>query len=368
MITLDPLAFDIANNIVDEREFRYRILDGKGNIVMGDNLDALDPNDANYIVTESDLEYNQWKLLSVVSINKYISRVFHALEIILVFALLGIAACLLINKKLTELLVRPIEKLTKYMRKVEKGEFGVQIENVAQGELGYLQNQFNHMNRTIKRLMEERIEREHLKRKAEIAMLTAQINPHFLYNTLNTINCIAKLEGQKSISDMVVDLGEILRYSITNSEELVPLSLEVLYLLKYCNIMNARFGGNIVLEKEIEPGLENHLMPKLLLQPIVENSFKHAFSNKSQGRIIIKASQNTGVIYVSISDDGDGIDENQCELINKSMEEMSQTEEIGLKNVNQRIKLYYGAEYGISISSQKSKGTTINLTLKGETL
>lgn len=196
-------------------------------------------------------------------------------------------------------------------------------------------------------------------KKAKIAILNAQLKPHFIYNTLNTINWMAVEHNQADISKMVVSLASILQYTFRDYEIIVHFSEEVNWLEQYLFIMSNRFHGKFVVNYDIDPVLYNCYVPKLLLQPLVENSIVHGFRDRSAGGIItISGWISEDELYFSITDNGCGIPEERLASILND-----ENSSIGCRNVDNKLKLIYGEEYGIQMTSAENRGTTITVRM-----
>jgi two-component system sensor histidine kinase YesM len=251
------------------------------------------------------------------------------------------------------------------MKRVENGQLTTRMKAFSALELNHLAKGFNRMVEEISTLLTRVKNEQERKRKAEFKVLQNQINPHFLYNTLESINSMAVLHGSRDISKMTINLGKLLRISI-NAADKVSVSDEVRHAMSYLEIQKVRFDERFAFEIEIDKQLEHYFILKLVLQPLVENILIHAFErNKDDGFIKIHGgiSKNEGFFF--IEDNGVGITNdvlatfNEC---NKGSQASSQSIGCGVMNVQERLKLYYGKRYGMIICSDKNKGTTVKLT------
>lgn len=251
---------------------------------------------------------------------------------------------------------RPINSLMKMTRKIEKGSFGVRVENNARSnyEFELLTNSFNSMSSELKRLFEKVYKEQLALRDARILALQSQINPHFLNNTLEMMNWQARMAGDNTVSEMIEALSTLLDSSMDRSERRkIPLSEELRSVDAYLYIISMRFGKRISIEKEIDPSLLSYMVPRLILQPIVENSVIHGIEPAQGGTIIIKLLRTGNQLCISIINNGKALTDGDIEKISKILAEdddnTSGSERLGLKNVNQRVKLIYGEESGFSI-------------------
>lgn len=224
-------------------------------------------------------------------------------------------------------------------------------------EVGSLYRSFNERNQRIQNLIEKNNEANKKEKEYHIQALNAQINPHFMYNTLDTINWMAKDLKAKDISKMITSLSRILRYSISKKEDIVTLDEEINCIKNYLNIYEERYEKAFTSEFYINPEILEYKTFKLLLQPLVENSLIHGFSRQMKGgNIIIRGDMKGENGVLRIIDNGEGMTKERIFYV------LSQdSDRIGLSNINQRLKLLYGAEYGMTIESTPGEGTMIIL-------
>lgn len=239
-------------------------------------------------------------------------------------------------------------------------------------EIGVLYNEYNNMIDEIRAYIKEQYQDKLITLDSQMRALEAQINSHFLYNTLESINSIAEIEGVESISTMALALGDMFRYSIKTKSELVPVSDELKHVNDYMSIQKIRFEDKFQLDVDIENNVSNLLVLKLILQPIVENALYHGFEGLSRkGTIHLSCYFEEDNLYLKVADDGIGIPQEQLIKIQNHLAEAPQfselgqrsTQSIGLKNIHSRIALYYGKDYGLSIESTQGAGTTVTIRL-----
>lgn len=237
-------------------------------------------------------------------------------------------------------------------------------------EVGTLYNEYNSMveelNTSVKRDYQDKL----ILMDAQMKSLEARINSHFLFNTLETINSMAEIDGNDHIATMSLALGNMFRYTIKTQSELVTLEEELHHVMDYVSIQTIRFDERFKLELQLDDTMRNLYLLKLILQPLVENSLYHGLNYCTSGdTIAISGHISNGCIYIDVSDNGVGMELSQLETLRSRLrEEPSFTElghrsrqSIGLKNIHSRIELYYGKGYGLSIDSHAGKGTTIHI-------
>lgn len=257
----------------------------------------------------------------------------------------------------------PITKMIDQMKKVESGNLQVRVETDVNNELRDLGEGFNQMVQKIDGLMEEVIAAERNRSEMELEVLHAQINPHFLYNTLNTIRWMAVIKGEEQISSTIVALVKLLRVSISLGKSMITVREEVEYIENYLRIQRLRFDQRYDISYAI---LEEHhdiLIPKLILQPIVENSLIYGIGERENNESILHIGIYTmtagDCVKIVVEDNGPGISKEVQEIIFKDEKNVNKFSTVGLNNVNQRIKMYFGERYGLEIHSQLGQGTKI---------
>lgn len=265
-------------------------------------------------------------------------------------------------------LMRGIRQLNQGMEQVANGNLGVRANIRSRDEVRQLAEGFNDMVRRLNELMAETYMQGIRRKEAELNSLQAQINPHFLYNTLESINWEAMMMtgGPNKVSEMVTALSDLLRLSISKGKEIVWFQDEIDHVKNYLILQKERYSDKFEVEWEIDERLYRYRTLKLILQPLVENAIYHGLELKDgPGVISIKGKLADGGLALEIADDGLGMDEAQLEAVRSSIEEQrpSQPAGIGIRNVHERIRLYYGESYGIEVFSARNAGTRIVIRL-----
>ncbi|WP_078411851.1 cache domain-containing sensor histidine kinase [Priestia abyssalis] len=265
-----------------------------------------------------------------------------------------------------------IHELLTSMKQVESGRLSKRMGRFKFKELQNISQGFNNMIGKLQQLMSDIENEQERKREAQFKVLQQQINPHFLYNTLESINALAALNGQREISKMTINLGKLLRISINGGYE-VKVKDEIRHVISYLEIQKIRFDNRFAFEVNVEEELNDYPVLKLILQPLVENILIHAFSNSDDegGLIKIRGTISNGQGEFWIEDNGKGIDENVLIELNKWKLENHHTQRNnghGVRNVDERIRLFYGEKYGLLICSTKHEGTCIKISfpIKGD--
>lgn len=260
--------------------------------------------------------------------------------------------------------VRPTEKLIKHMKKLEAGRFSDKIDEVRKDEFGRVFSAYNNMSEKIENLIQELYQEKLVKREMELKILQEKINPHFLYNTLDTINWIAQENNIDDISKMVISLSTMYRKTFNRGRDLITINDVMTSISCYLDIQQIRYGDAFDYSIDCEPETENLEVLNLIIQTIVENAIVHGMEGMSgRGRIDIQAVRTGKFLTVTVSDNGAGMSNEKLELIKTSINARGLESESGLRNVQKRIKLYYGNNYGIEIFSKIGEGTRVRVTL-----
>lgn len=324
-------------------------------------------NGTTYLVVYNESSYSGVKTIMLTPSETILNEVNHLRKVVMMVVVIGIFISLLLAFVLSKPLVGSIYTLRKAMEKVQKGNLNQRVSILSNDEIGQLGKGFNHMINEIDRLVSEVYETGLREKEAEIKALQSQMNPHFLYNTLETINMLAITKGNLEVSDMVTSLGRLLRYTIDNSSRIVTLEEELSFIYSYIAIQKVRMGENLQYKEEIDPSLYDVLIPKLVLQPLVENAMIHGLFGQG-GRINIKAVSKNELLEIVIQDNGRGVAAEKLEELKKSLEtgQLKPTQNhtgIAMPNVHERIQLLYGKQYGMEIESQAQQGFSVLLKM-----
>lgn len=262
-------------------------------------------------------------------------------------------------------LYQPIAQLKDQMLKVGEGDFDIYLEHDREDEMGILINGFNDMIAKVNYLFNEVFRTKYQKKEAELKALQSQITPHFLYNTLNSIRCVSILHEDNAVSQMLESLIDLLRATAGNKNIFIRLEQELSQVEDYVDIIRFRYNDAFKVIYDIEPEAYHLDVPKLIIQPLVENSIQHGLDLRSnEGEIYIKASEEGDNLVIKVIDNGRGISEAKIRAILNNEEDKSKNlSGIGVFNVDERIKLYYGEEYGLSYQAHEGGGTEAIITL-----
>ncbi len=302
----------------------------------------------------------------IVGVNPIEGLLSNRQAIQLYYALWGIGCFLviiLLSILISSRITKPIKLLRQSMRSVESGEFDVEAAIESDDEIGGLGRDYNIMIAKIRDLVHQTIADEKTKRKSELKALQNQITPHFLYNTLDSIIWMAEGNRQKDVVRMVAALARLLRLSISKGEELIPIRDEIEHITNYLIIQKMRYKDKLDFLLDVDEEIMRFRTLKLILQPLVENSIYHGIKNKPDpGTIRVLGKRVDGKILLSIEDDGVGMSAESLARI-FTPDNGTRHRGVGVSNVNERIKLYFGPEFGLDYRSEPAKGTTVSIWL-----
>ncbi len=312
----------------------------------------------NFLVTHLDLSRPGWKLVNLVPLDE-LSQDTRIIQNITLYAVIGsFALCLLVIILFSLKVLSPLKQLRKSMKYLENENFDVNIEVKGNDEIALLGKSFNKMSKRLGELINEVYAVQIKQKEAELKALQAQINPHFLYNTLDTIYWMCRMEKAMESSNLVQALSKLFRLSLNSGNEFTSVKNEVDHLRNYITIQEKRFEDMIKFNISLSEEVLECKVVKLVLQPLVENAIHHGIEKKGTGgKVDIGIYKEGENLVYKITDDGAGADEDEMNSLLKKVEEGNRG--FGIKNVNDRIKLYFGNNYGIQFKSSPGNGMTV---------
>ena len=365
------------------------ILDAKGNIVyhpqqqqlynelQTENISLIMDTDEDTVLTGtgndgklysiSRSEKTGWTVVDCTNVKELLSKSRQAQSVYVLTAIILVIVALLFSRFMARSITLPIQKLRDSMKKVQEGDFSVSDVVVdSKNEIGSLTKSFDVMTHRIHELMEQNVHEQEEKRKSELKALQSQINPHFLYNTLDSIIWMAEGKKNEEVVLMTASLARLLRQSISNEDEVVPIANEVEYARGYLTIQKMRYKDKLEFQIEVDSSILYIPLIKLVLQPIIENAIYHGLKYKeSKGLLIVRGFMKDGNAVLQVIDDGVGMDEETLAHIYDKHKVNYHSNGVGVYNVQKRLKLYYGEDYGITYTSELGKGTTATITIPG---
>lgn len=318
----------------------------------------------NYISVHCPSEQNDWEFLLYKTQNFMESSVFQLMLSEIPLVIVCVLIIFALGLSFSRIFTRKIEQLTENMDRVNHGSREVTVYSDSEDEVGLLIRSFRRMMGEIDRLIREVYENKIALKEFELKALTAQINPHFLYNTLSIINWMAIKSNQKSISQVTLALSTFYRTALSKGADMVTVETCIQNIEAYLQIQLVMHDNNFTVEWEIDPEIKGEMVPKLILQPVVENALEHGLDMKEGGDRILKLFfiQEGNDVVMRVVDNGLGMEPEVAQSL-----VTYQAEGYGLKNVNDRICLLYGEEYAIRISSMAGLGTTVEMRIpKGD--
>lgn len=307
-----------------------------------------------------------WKFIALIPQKEVLDHFSNIKGFTFLITLTSILLVIIISVLISSKITKPISRLIKRMGKIEQGNFDIKLYDNSTTEIEALSSRMDLMVERINYLNKDIYDYQIKNRDAVIKALQAQINPHFLYNTLQGIKSMAVCGKNNDISIMVTLLGNMLRYAVYNPKELVPIEQELAHVQDYLEIQRYRYPEQFEYIIKSDKSLEDFRTLKLILQPVVENSITHGLCDKANGLVTINVTGKEDGIEFCISDNGKGLSKSELDLIVNKINTRSKIDEsssIGLKNVHDRLLLRFGAPYGISISSEENKGVQVKVLI-----
>lgn len=312
------------------------------------------------------MTFQDWYVVGLIS-DEYLMRDTHQTMFLLGTLIAAVCFILMIlSFRISNTLYRPLEELSSRMTQVTGGDLSVRMDKSYQGEdIVKLSNGFNDMLDQINVLMQQVKEEQHQMEQIRLDALHAQIKPHFLYNTLDCIHWQAAADGNKEVSTMIKALATYYRLCLSRGQEVIPLSQEIAHIKSYLLIQNMRYDNIIDGEFDIDPVFENVLIPKMTLQPLVENSIYHGIriKEKRRGKVLVRAHQRYDKVIVTVEDSGTGMTQDCIEEMNRSLSIYDESFGYGVRNVNKRIELIFGEQYGLHYLRNRDNGVTVEVRL-----
>ena len=349
------------------------IHDEKGNVLY--YSDELEPvideilmgRNSDFITMNTKITKKNWSMTGLISKQQVLDTLH---RLLLIMGMIEVIFCIIsfwIAKYVSENMTSNISALIESMRQLEQGSQADMIQAKTTDETAYLVEVFNHLNQKLQETIELLTVNRTQKERAEYNALIAQLNPHFLYNALESVSAMAKLNQQGEIVEAVDNLAKLLRVCLSGNEAEITLDKEFDYIRQYLSLERLITGGHIDWDIECEEKLYCCRVPKLILQPLVENSIVHGFDTcTEEAMIVIMVRTDKDNLVIEVSDNGAGMSQKYADEIIAG-EEVKKSEHdrrhIGIKSIQQRITYLYGEQYGVQIQAQEEAGTTVKLTM-----
>lgn len=385
------IRFGLKRNYIEKMAKNINFGSDGGVVIFDENLSKISgiahdsvlskllkekPSIGNFSYSEGKNEYTAvhihsdstgWTTVGVIPlryINKDLAGIQYLTVIIIVLTIIiGVTVSVIIAQSL----ILPLENTVNALEKFSRGDFAVRLKENRCDEIGKLNRIFNKAIKEINELMQKVTQSEILNKEMEFKTLQSQMNPHFLYNTLDTINWLAFKEKQTEICNLVAAISSLIRASISNKKSIITIEQELDYVKNYIYIQHIRYKDRFDIIYDIDESLLKQAVPKLIIQPIVENAIIHGIENsKNKNLLYISVKRENGCIIIIVKDTGIGMtDEKVSELLKEPLnaegDEQKAHTNLGLYAVHKRIQLMYGDLYGLTVQSQAGEGTTVTL-------
>jgi two-component system, sensor histidine kinase YesM len=384
------LKKDYLKQRLQSEEYRYTyVFDENGNNLVSSNMDSsinseelfskakkhLDGQPillkvepfGDMLFTTNISEFGDWRVVSLVPVKEIAKGSVLIGWWIIVIGLFAILLGIIITWISTNRIIAPLYDLKEVMDQVETENFQYSVDIYSNDEFGRLGRSFNRMMEKINYLISEVFQRELAQKESEYKALKAQINPHFLYNTLDTIRWLSVYKESEKVEKVAISLAQLLKASLMEGKEMIPIKNELEYINAYLYIQKNRFQ-DIDVSIHINDSIEDLFIPRFVLQPLVENSFVHGLENKvGKGSLTISATAFYQDLKIRLIDDGVGINEEELKTLLEASADATPHNKKGtgngLKNVHRRIQSLYGDKYGLSIQSSLNIGTIVEITI-----
>lgn len=319
------------------------------------------------LMIRRELENCGWSVIGIVPRSDLTDNIRSIVFMTVLVCLTLLALSLFIIVRVTDRILRPIDALNQKMGQVADGNLSVRVEITRHDEIGTLMSRFNEMVKQIDGLVKREAENQKELRLTELKALQAQIKPHFLYNTLDSIIWMARGHDQEGVIQMVMSLTNFLKIGLSKGEEIIPLEQEIQHTASYLEIQGVRYRGKFVYTISVEDSVKACLTPKLIVQPLVENAIYHGMKLKRDlCHLEIWAGERNDRVVIDVADDGVGMDPATAKALQISLQNGmcgGQANGYGVVNVNERIQIMYGHSFGITFETVLGEGCTFHITL-----
>jgi two-component system sensor histidine kinase YesM len=331
-----------------------RVLDEGENYFPGDH------EDREKFYSVEPMHATGWKVVGVNYRSEFMENRNAIRRSYTLWGLLFLTVSMAISIILSRRISKPIRELRRSMGDVERGNFDVIADIRSSNEIGELGKDFNIMIGEIKKLLRRVTLEQEQKRKSELNALQMQINPHFLYNTLDSVIWMAERGKQQDVIAMSSALARLFRLSISKGKEIIDVASELEHVKNYLTIQKIRYKDRLDYRIEVDEDIKPLRIVKIILQPLVENAIYHGIKNNSAaGSVVITGHRTEKGIDLAVRDDGAGMDRDTLERVRRRLDPGG----VGIRNVDERIKLYFGNEYGLEFESREDEGTTVFIHL-----
>ncbi len=371
----EMVLLDSSNHIISNKDhskigklFRYR-----DQLKENNYSNIFQISKKNYLIAEHKISFTGWKLVSVIPYKQATNKVNSIFNKVIIVQIIFFAIFLVLMAYLLRTITKPISRLGNVADIVQQGNLSIRSRIRSKDEIGRLSESFDLMLDRINEKIQEITATEKRKRKAELDMLQAQINPHFLFNVLNSIRMKVLVKGDKESANMISSLSKLLRMTISKDKETITFHEEIQIVLDFISIMNMRQKEKVNVELAIHEDSNSIMIPRFILQPIIENSIIHGL-NQSAGTIKVNTDWKENEVTIVVEDDGQGMTEDALEHLKRKLILSNDTDysiiknkkgfsSLGLSNVYERMFMTFGQDFKMEIKSEIGKGTQVILSI-----
>jgi two-component system sensor histidine kinase YesM len=357
-IVYHPLQQLINSNIINED------LNAVNNHIFGTYTSFFEGRERLTII--DTVNHCRWRIVGVAFMDELMSGLNHFTTLMILLVLFCIVITILLARVVSSWISRPIKQLEQLMLSVETGNLSAPPHVGGNKEVAALSLSFEKMLQRIRQLMDDIVKSQEMKRKFELDALQAKINPHFLYNTLDSVVWMAEQGDTEGVIKMITALAKLFRISISKGHDIITLAEEIEHVRNYLIIQQTRYQGKFEFSISLPQDMEKLPTIKLLIQPIVENAIYHGIRYlQEMGHIDIRVyRRKPGAIVIEVRDNGIGMDEKTLDnILSFTASHLPDGSGIGVRNVHQRVQLYYGSDFGLEISSELDEGTLVNIVI-----
>ncbi|MDO5573694.1 MAG: sensor histidine kinase [bacterium] len=344
------------------------------NLIQENNQTAAAYEDGNYtetfegkerVVIVKTVGYTGWKLVSVTPVQEFTVNLNQIRFFTVMIATISIMLILFGNAFISSKVTDPLRKLEKSIKYLEEGNLDTDIYIGGTHEIRHLGKTITSMVRQMRKLMDDMVAEQQEKRKSALDALQSQINPHFLYNTLDSVVWMIESERYQEAISMVTALAKLFRISLSKGKNIISIRDEISHAKYYLDIQKVRYKNKFNVRIEVDPAIEDYCTIKLIVQPLLENAIYYGVEHMDgDGEIILRGYEKEDYIYIEVTDNGMGIPKENIEyLLTDDTRVRKHGSGIGLRNIDQRIKLYFKGDYGLTIESELDEGTTVRICL-----
>jgi two-component system sensor histidine kinase YesM len=319
------------------------------------------------VVVYNTLNASRWKLVAVLPESEIISKTDYIKSLLLLLILILLVVAVLMSNVLATIITRPLSRLTQKVKTVTDGDMDVPFDLTVSNEIGVLNNGIGALIVRIKSLLEQIKVEQEKKRLADLTILQAQINPHFLYNTIYSIQQLCVLGESQNAAQMLLALGNFFRIGLSQGREIITIKEEIEHVRNYLVIQGMKYADRLQYEITVDPAILEAKIIKLTLQPLVENAIYHGIKQKPEpGSIRINGYRDRQLVRIEVRDNGVGMTETQLAQIQEYLAGSGCQRKMvgfGLHNVHERLKIHFGADYGLTVTSRENWGTVVTVVI-----